>query len=358
MKAAIISQRSISSKWIVEALKKYFEVADDLDIREIEVNTSGKLEVLYKGETIKDYDCVYIKGSFRYRPLMRAIATAVQGKSYTPILPNSFTTANDKILTQIELQKNNIAMPKTYLASSTDAAKRILENLNYPLILKFPSGTQGKGVMVADSYAAASSLLDAMSALKQPVLIQEYIETGGIDTRAIVVGEKIVASMCREAKKGDVRSNIHAGGTGKSCELDQKTKKIAIDAAKVIGAEICGVDILQGIKGPMVIEINLSPGLQGVTKATKIDVADKIASFLYQKTKEFKEKGASKMMKEEVLKDDKIKELITNLDFRGERILLPSTISNLTKFNDKDEYCIKAEKGSLSITKYCSTEEE
>jgi ribosomal protein S6--L-glutamate ligase len=355
MKAVLISQRSVSSKWILEAMKKYFDDVDDFDIKEIEVNTTGKLDVLYKGDQIGEYDCVYIKGSYRYRPLMRAIATALNGKAYTPISPNAFTTANDKILTQLELQKNNIPMPKTYLASSTDAAKRILENVNYPIILKFPSGTQGKGVMVADSYAAASSLLDAMSALKQPVLIQEYIETGGIDTRAIVVGDKIIASMCREAKKGDVRSNIHAGGTAKICELDSKTKKIAIDAAKVIGAEICGVDILQGIKGPMVIEINLSPGLQGITKATKIDVADKIASYLHKRSKEFKDKNASKIMEE--VKGEKIKEMITTLDFRGERILLPSSIVNLTKFNDKDEYIIKAEKGALSISKYSTKEE-
>jgi ribosomal protein S6--L-glutamate ligase len=249
-------------------------------------------------------------------------------------------------------------MPKTYLASSTEGAKRILEDVNYPIILKFPSGTQGKGVMIADSIQSALTVLDAMAALKQPVLIQEYIETGGIDTRAIVVGEKVVASMCRESKKGDVRSNIHAGGTGKSCELDIKTKKLAVDAAKVVGAEICGVDILQGIKGPMVIEINLSPGLQGVTKATKIDVADKIASYLYEQSKAFQSKGASKIMEEAGIKNEKIKEMITTLDMRGERILLPSAVTTLTRFNDKEEYIMKAEKGSLSISKFSPTKEE
>jgi glutathione synthase/RimK-type ligase-like ATP-grasp enzyme len=141
MKAAIISQKSISSQWIADSLRKYFESVDDLDIRDVEVNTTGKLDVLYNGEKLSDYDCVYIKGSYRYRPIMRAIATALYGKAYTPITPGAFTTANDKILTQLELQKNKIAMPKTYLASTAEAAKRVLEKVNYPIIMKFPSGT-------------------------------------------------------------------------------------------------------------------------------------------------------------------------------------------------------------------------
>jgi ribosomal protein S6--L-glutamate ligase len=358
MKAALISQRSVSSQWIIDALRKYFDVVDDLSIREIEVNTTGKLDVLYNGTPLADYDCVYIKGSYNFRPIMRAIATALYGKVYTPIKPSGFSTASDKILTQLELQKNKIAMPKTYLASTADAAKRILEKVNYPIIMKFPSGTQGKGVMVAESFASASSMMDALSALKQPFLIQEYIETGGVDTRAIVVGDKVVAAMHRESKKGEVRANIHAGGTGKICVLDESAKKLAVDAAKIVGAEVCAVDILEGLKGPLVIEINLSPGLQGITKTTKIDVADKIASYLYEKTKEFKNKGVSKVINDVGLKSEKLKEVITTLDFRGDRILLPSPIKNLTKFDDKSEYIIQAEKGILTIRRFSSTPEE
>jgi ribosomal protein S6--L-glutamate ligase len=352
MKAAVISQGSISSEWVVEALKRYFDDVDDLNIKNIEVNTTTDLGVLYKGKPLENYDCVYIKGSFRYQPIARAIATAIYGKTYTPITPAAITIGHDKILTQLELQKKKIPMPKTYLASSADAARRILEKVNYPIVMKFPSGTQGKGVMVADSYASASSMMDALSALKQPFLIQEYVETGGIDTRAIVVGDKVVAAMHRESKKGEVRANIHAGGSGKCCELDAKTKKIAVDAAKIIGADVCAVDILEGVKGPLVIEINLSPGLQGITKATKIDVADKIASFLYEKAKSLKDSGAQKIMTEVGIKtDEKLKEIITQLDFRGDRILLPSPVTALTKFEDKEEYIIKAEKGSLSVKK-------
>jgi ribosomal protein S6--L-glutamate ligase len=363
MKAAVISMGSVSSQWVIEAMKKYFDEVDNLDLKEIEVNTVGKLEVLYKGKEIEEYDCVYIKGSFRFQPIMRAIATALHGVTYTPITPHAFTTGHDKVLTQLELQKNSIPMPKTYLASSVDAAKKVLEKINYPIIMKFPSGTQGKGVMFADSFASASSMMDALSALRQPFLIQEYVETGGVDTRAIVVGDKVVASMNRESKEGEARANIHAGGTGKMCILDAYTKKMAVEAAKVVGADVCAVDILESIKGPLIIELNLSPGLQGVTKATKIDVADKIAKFFYQEAKKMKEsgkkEGSSKIMADLGIKQgEQLKEIVTTLDFRGHRILLPAAIANITKFNDKEEYCIEADKGSLSIQKYCMGPEE
>jgi ribosomal protein S6--L-glutamate ligase len=357
MKAALISLGSVTSSWIVDAMKKYFRVVDNLNLKDIEVDTVGKLNVLYNGEQIKDYDCVHIMGSFRYQPMMRAIATAVQNIAYTPISPSAFTTGHDKVLTQLELQKNKIPMPKTYIASSADSAKKVLEKVTYPIVMKFPSGTQGKGVMFAESFSSASSMMDALSVLRQPFLIQEFVETGGTDTRAIVVGDRIVASMNRESQSGEMRANIHTGGVGKSCELDPYSKKIAIEAAKVIGADICAVDLLESIKGPVIIEINLSPGLQGITKATKIDVADSIAKLLYKNSKKFKEsgkiKGTNKIMAEIGIKNsEKLKEIITNLDFRGNKILLPSVITNLTKFNEEEEYCIEAENGFLCIKRF------
>lgn len=357
MKAALISLGSVSSRWIIDAMKKYFDSVDNLDLKEIEVNTVGKLEVLYKGKEIGEYDCVFLRGSFRFQPILRALATVFHGNIYTPLTPSSFTTGHDKVLTQLELQKNNIPMPKTYLASGVDAAKKVLDRVTYPIVIKFPSGTQGKGVMFADSNASASSMMDALSALRQPFLIQEFVETGGVDTRAIVVGDKVVAAMEREPKEGEMRANIHAGGIGKACELDAYSKKLAVESAKVIGADICAVDLLQSAKGPVVIEVNLSPGLQSITKVTKIDVADKIAKFLYKQSKNFKEsekkKESSKILQDIGIKDSqKLKEIITNLDFRGHRILLPAAVTNMTQFNDKDEYTIDADKGVLLIKKF------
>src|SRR3989338_8295034 len=218
MKAAVMSLGSKSSLMILEEMKKYFDSVDKIDLRDVEVNLGvGKLDVLYEGRQLPQYSCIYARGSFRYATLLRSVTRTLQRSSYMPIKAETFTLGHDKLLTHLALQHFNIPMPATYFASSTRAAKKILNEMSYPIVLKFPHGTGGKGVMFAESYAAASSMLDALIVLKQPFLIKEYVETGGVDVRAIVVGDKVVASMKRKAVKGELRANIHAGGTGEAC---------------------------------------------------------------------------------------------------------------------------------------------
>ena len=354
MKVAVISLGSKSSLMVANALKKYFDIVDSIDIRDIEVSLSGERpEVLYAGKPLGKYNCIYAKGSFRYEPLLRSITAALYKDCYMPIKATAFTVGHDKLLTQLDMQQHKIPMPITYISSTTEAAKKILKKVNYPIIMKFPSGTGGKGVMYAESFAAASSMLDALTALRQPFIIQEYVETSGVDIRAIVVGDRVVAAMKRKAEIGEKRANIHAGGAGEACTLDTYTKKIAVDAAKAIGADICGVDMLESVKGPLVIEVNVSPGLQGITAATKIDVADKIAGYLYEKTREFTESG-KKIGAKEILNEieTKPKEIITSLDFRGNRILLPELITKITGFSDKEEFSIKGDKDGLIIKRF------
>jgi len=355
-----MSMGSKSSLMTSESMKKYFDSVEDIDIKNIEVTLGSKnLSILYNGKELNKYDCIYAKGSFRYAPLLRSITTAFYNKVYMPIKPNSFTIGHDKLLTHLALQYYNIPMPDTYVISSISAAKKILDQVKYPIILKFPQGTQGKGVMFADSFAAASSMLDAIDSLKQPFLIQEYIETGGSDLRAIVVGDKVIAAMKRKAVRGEKRANIHAGGTGEAIVLDSITKKVAVNTAKSIGAEICGVDILETAKGPAVIEANISPGLQGITSITKIDVSDKIAKYLYDKTKEFTEKGKSRETSKlfsdlgvnKIGKNNE-QQIVTNLDIRSERILLPKIITKIANFEEKDDVVIIAKNGKISLEKY------
>jgi len=355
MKAAIISLGSVSSKWTAEAMDKYFDEVDEINLREIEINFSGKnSEVLYEGKPLGEYDCVLAKGSFRYAPLLRSLTSLLRDKTYMPLEASAFTLGHDKLLTQLKLQQHNIPMPRTYLSATIEAAKKILEKVNYPIIMKFPQGTQGKGIMFADSFASASSMLDALSALNQPFLIQEYIETGGTDIRAIVVGNKVVAAMKRKADVNEIRANIHAGGAGEAAELDSYAKKVAVDAAKAIGAEICGVDMLESAKGPIVIEVNMSPGLQGITDITKIDVADKIAKHLHKRTleqsEEGKTNGTAKIMED--LEADKKKEIISTLDFRGLRILLPEVITKVANIEESDNVQIVAEDGKIVLKKF------
>jgi len=358
MEAALISLGSKSSLMTIEEMKNYFSTVDDISLKEVEVNLGkGKLEVLYGGKPLPKYDCIYAKGSFRYAPLLQSITRALFNTCYMPIKPASFTVGHDKLLTHLALQHYKIPMPETYVASSLEAAKKILKKVNYPITLKFPQGTQGKGVMFADSFASASSMLDAFESLRQPFIIQEFLETGGVDIRAIVVGDQVVAAMKRKAVVGEKRANIHAGGKGEACVLDVHARKIAIDTAKSIGAEICAVDMLESVKGPQVIEANLSPGLQGITKATEINVADKIAKFLYERTKGLKEKGkkveATKIFEDLGIStvEKNVQQIITNLDIRSNKILLPKVVNDIAKFTEKEDIVIKVDKGKIFIEK-------
>ncbi len=355
MKAAIISMGSISSKWIMEAMRKYFDQVDDLRVKDIEVSLGGKKsEVLYQGKPLPEYDCMYLRGSSRYSNLIRAVATITPHNCYIPIAADTYTVGHDKILTHMTLQTAKIPMPKTYLVATVEQGRKVLKKIQYPIVVKLPSGTHGKGVMLADSYESASSLIDALVVLKQPFLIQEYIETGGTDIRAIVAGEKVIAAMKRVAVTGEKRANIHAGGQGKPVKVDAKIEKVAVSAAKAMKADLCAVDILLGDNGPLVIEVNLSPGMQGITKATNINVADKMAEFLHEKSKTIGEVKKQKT-KEDIIKElfgEDEKELITQIDIKGEKIVIPPVMKKISEFEEGDNVVIKAKKGKIEIGEF------
>ena len=346
MKALLISRGSISSELIFKEMQKLFDEVDHIDPKELDVCITGKdAGVYFKGRKLKEYDCVYARGGHKFASLLRCI-TALTNNKYNPLKDSVYTLAHNKLLTHVKLQKAGIPQPPTYLASNAELARNILKRITYPIVIKVPSGTHGKGVMIADSYESASSMLDALSLLKQQFILQEFISTNGTDIRAIVVGDKVVAAMQRKAVRGEARANIHAGGAGERVSLDMQTKKVAVDTAQALGAEICAVDILPSPTGPLVIEINASPGLQGITEATKINVAEKIAKYLYDKTKERQEKGGKKVVKEALSREQQI---VTSLDFRGNRILLPELATLAAKFGEKKDVVVTAKKGKIII---------
>lgn len=357
MKFALISLGGKSSLRVVEEAKTFFEVSDHLDLSEIEVRADSKeLKVLHKDKPIGPYDCIYIRGSFRYALLQQSITRALHNEVYMPLKPNSFTLGHNKFLTLLELQKNKVPLPTTYFVNNVNTAKKILEKVNFPIIMKIPSGTQGKGVMFADSMGSARSMLDALDVFNQPYIIQEFIDTDSTDIRAIVLGKKVVASMKRKGANGELRANIHAGGEGINFELDYDTEQTAIKAAEAVGAEIAGVDILEYGNKPLVIEVNLSPALEGgISKATKKNVAYETAKFLFEKTKEFKEKN-SKSHTENLLREigsansDK-KEFLTNLNIKAGIIKLPDIITEISEFHPDDEVLIELKKGEIKIKK-------
>jgi RimK family alpha-L-glutamate ligase len=358
MKAALISLGSKSSVMTAEAMKKYFEKVDIIQLKNMEIILGKEGGIMYNGEPFEDYDCVYVKGSFRYAKLLGSIAALLEGKvPYMPFKSSCFTTVHNKLLTHLVLQQHNIPMPRTYFSPTVDTAKSLLDRVNYPIVMKFPEGTQGKGVMFADSKSSAASLLDALGALNQPFIIQEFVDTGGTDIRALVVGEKVVAAYRRKAQTEEKRSNIHAGGTGEPVQLSREICKIAVDTAKALKADICGVDILEGPLGPLVIEANLSPGLQGIGKVSTIDIPDAIARYLYEQTdkvvNKHKQEKAKEVMKDIAINEEDIsQQIITSLLFRGDRIILPEFVNKIAKLSDTKEYSIKAKKGKVIIEEF------
>ena len=358
MKAALISLGSVSSQMQAEAMEKYFDQVDMIQLRNIKVHL-GKDGGIYcsEGKRLDEYHCVFLKGSFRYAYLLRSIAALLEGKvPYMPLPANSFTTIHNKLLTHLILEQHSIPMPRTYISPTTDAAKELLDQVQYPIVMKFPEGTQGKGVMFADSLNSAASLLDALGALNQPFIIQEYVETGGSDIRALVVGDKVVAAMKRIAKKEEKRANLHAGGEGEPVLLSREVSKLAVDTAKALGVDICGVDILEGPLGPKVIEANLSPGMQGLNAVSTLDVPNEIAKHLFRKTQEAvfskNNAGAAELMREISLDIDKptqTQSIVTSLSFRGERILLPELVTKMASLTGDKEYTVKASKGKVEI---------
>lgn len=298
MRLGIISLGGPSSVALAESSKEYFDRVDTLDIRDFDVRlTDGGSSIVYQGKNLEDYDCLVLRGSFRYALLQRAITRAYHDKVYMPAEPRAFTLAHDKFLTLVELQKQGIAIPKTHYAATTNLAKEILKNVQYPIIMKLQEGTHGKGVMVAESEKSARTILDMLDAFNKSYIIQEFVKTEKMsDIRAIVAGNKVVAAYKRFASDGEIRANIHAGGRRESHEISRVEEKLAIRAAKAIGAEICGVDIFDSDK-PSIIEINLSPSLHSIGEVSDVNVLSEISKYLFLQTVRFRRRKEEKIMK-------------------------------------------------------------
>lgn len=355
MKLAIISLKSESSRLIEKEAKELFKTVDFIDIRDIQIDIDSKgTKILFKSKPLENYDCIYCRGSHKYANLLRSLTYSLNKDSYIPMAPESFTIAHDKFLTLNCLRKNNISVPKTHMVAKTSTAKKIAEEIHYPAIIKIPSGTHGKGVMFADSIESAKSILDALEVFRQPYIIQEYIETRSTDIRAFVIGEKVVCSMKRRGVDNDRRANLHAGANGEPLVLDEESKELALKSAKAVNVEICGVDILKGAnKKPVVIEVNISPGLQGITKVTKKNVAYEIAKYLHEKSKEFKKQKSSHEYNNVLseLNLDKKNEIITNLNMKAGIIKIPESISKLSGLKPDDEVKISVKKNFIRIKK-------
>ena len=203
---------------------------------------------------------------------------------------NVFTTVNsrgiihsrDKLRCLQVLSKEGIGLPKTVFTNYSKNVTHVVESAGgAPVVLKLLEGTQGLGVVLAENMNAAQSVLEAFNGLKARVIVQEFIrEAKGADIRAFVVDGEVVGAMKRQGKPGEFRSNLHRGGSSQMIELTVEEKYTAILAAKAVGLGIAGVDMLQSERGPLVLEVNSSPGLEGIEKTTKEDIAGKIIEYI------------------------------------------------------------------------------
>lgn len=189
--------------------------------------------------------------------------------------------SRDKLRSLQILARSNVGLPKTVFTNYSKEVDKIIDSVGgAPLIVKLLEGTQGYGVVLAPTRKAAESIIDAFHSMKARVIVQEFIEEAkGADIRVFVVDNKVVGAMKRQGKEGEFRSNLHQGGTGKIIKLSKEERNIALTAAKSMNLSIAGVDLLQSSRGPLVLEVNSSPGLEGIEKATGIDIASKIIDY-------------------------------------------------------------------------------
>lgn len=199
----------------------------------------------------------------------------------------AISRSRDKFRALQLLARKGIPMPLTSLAQSPDDTEDLIRMVgDAPLVIKLLEGTQGKGVILAESHQSAVSIINAFKEMHANILVQEFIEESrGMDIRCFVVGEKVVAAMKRQAKEGEFRANVHQGGKASKVKLSPQERQIAIMAAKTMGLKVAGVDLIRSNHGPLVLEINSSPGLEGIEKATSVNVAKKIIEYIEKNAK-------------------------------------------------------------------------
>lgn len=203
-------------------------------------------------------------------------------KVFTTTSSLALVRSRDKLRATQILSRHGIGIPKTAFAKKPNNVEYLIKQVGgTPLIVKLLEGTQGLGVVLAETKKAAKSVIEAFYGLSANILVQEFIaEAGGADVRTIVIDGKVVAAFKRQGKEGEFRSNLHRGGSGELIKLTRQEKAAAVNAAKALGLAIAGVDMLQSSRGPLILEVNSSPGLEGVERATKVDVASKVIEYI------------------------------------------------------------------------------
>ncbi len=290
MKIGILSRRSslYSTRRLAEAARARGHEARVVDYLRCYMDISpGKPHVIFQGEQLK-FDAVIPRIGATYTFYGTAVVRQFEmGGVFSAAESQAISRSRDKLRSLQLMARSGVGVPVTSFAHNTKDIDGVIGIVGgAPLVVKLLEGTQGVGVVLAETKKAAESVIAAFRQLDANILVQQFVkEAGGSDIRAFVVGERVVASMQRTAAPGEFRSNLHRGGSAEPIKLTPQERRTAVKAAKTMGLRVAGVDMLRSSAGPLVIEVNSSPGLEGIETSTGIDVAGKIVEFLEKNAK-------------------------------------------------------------------------
>ncbi len=270
---------------VVDALRTYMDIA------------SNKPQAHFKGEPLPNFDEVIPRIGASITFYGTAVLRQFEMMGSYPLNESvAISRSRDKLRTMQLLSRKGVGMPFTGFANNPDDIGDLIKMVGgAPLVIKLLEGTQGIGVVLAETQKAAESVLEAFMGLKVNIMVQEYIkEAGGADIRCLVIGDKVVAAMKRQAMEGEFRSNLHRGGSASLIRISPAERATAVNAAKIMGLNVAGVDLLRSERGPLVMEVNSSPGLEGIEAATGKDIAGMIIEFIEKNAKPHRTKTRGK----------------------------------------------------------------
>ncbi|MGD1713606.1 30S ribosomal protein S6--L-glutamate ligase [Hydrocoleum sp. CS-953] len=286
MKIAVLSTDPTlySTKRLVEAGVERGHEIEVIDYLRCYMNiTSMKPQVIYMGEPLEGFDAIIPRIGASQTFYGTAVVRQFEMMGVFTANPSqAISRSRDKLRCLQLLAREGIGLPVTGFAHSTKDIDGLINTVGgAPLVIKLLEGTQGIGVVLAETYQAAKSVIEAFRGLNANILVQEFIEeAGGADLRCFVVGDRVIAAMKRQGAEGEFRSNLHQGGKAEKIKLSREERSTATRSAKAMGLRVAGVDLLQSNHGPVVMEVNSSPGLEGIETATGVDISGKIIEFL------------------------------------------------------------------------------
>ena len=291
MKIAILSRNKklYSTRRLIEACEQRGHEPVVLDVLRTYMEVaSNKPEIHYKGNVLEPFDAVIPRIGASVTFYGTAVLRQFEMMGAFPLCESvAISRSRDKLRSLQLLSRKGIGLPITGFAHDPDDTQDLIKMVGgAPLVIKLLEGTQGIGVVLAETKKAAESVIEAFMGLKANIMVQEYIkEAGGADIRCLVIGDKVVATMMRQAPPGEFRSNLHRGGSASLIKITPTERATAVKAAKVMGLNVAGVDILRSERGPLIMEVNSSPGLEGIETATGKDIASMIIEFIEKNAK-------------------------------------------------------------------------